>query len=348
MDFSNEINYNLYLTLEETSSENNIKTRQNAEERIKKLAEENLGELLYDLSSIMSDKELKNEIRQISFKIFQNLMIHPRYYENYLYLSSSIKNKIKDKIFRGFDSEEQNIRISLALAIYAISKIELPRNEFLFIFDVFYENFQKKSINVQMSSIIAINFILKDLKNGDIIISKENLNKIINIYDLVLNRNNEREKNLELVLDVLKSIKLNLSIIIKLIIESNKNYYFYNLLIKHLNIKSIEIRNIVLSIFLDLTKDYYDSFEYFNDILFDYTYNLLEYDTPKNKLLCIKIWNNLGTNEQYIMFNNKNKNCFNFLQKYCKHFTEVCLKYIVTTEYENIDSDNDIDNENLL
>ena len=348
MDFSSEINYNLYLTLEETSSENNIKTRQNAEERIKKLAEENLGELLYDLSSIMSDKELKNEIRQISFKIFQNLMIHPRYYENYLYLSSSIKNKIKDKIFRGFDSEEQNIRISLALAIYAISKIELPRNEFLFIFDVFYENFQKKSINVQMSSIIAINFILKDLKNGDIIISKENLNKIINIYDLVLNRNNEREKNLELVLDVLKSIKLNLSIIIILIIESNKNYYFYNLLIKHLNIKSIEIRNIVLSIFLDLTKDYYDSFEYFNDILFDYTYNLLEYDTPKNKLLCIKIWNNLGTNEQYIMSNNKNKNCFNFLQKYCKHFTEVCLKYIVTTEYENIDSDNDIDNENFV
>ena len=348
MDFSSEINYNLYLTLEETSSENNIKTRQNAEERIKKLAEENLGELLYDLSSIMSDKELKNEIRQISFKIFQNLMIHPRYYENYLYLSSSIKNKIKDKIFRGFDSEEQNIRISLALAIYAISKIELPRNEFLFIFDVFYENFQKKSINVQMSSIIAINFILKDLKNGDIIISKENLNKIINIYDLVLNRNNEREKNLELVLDVLKSIKLNLSIIIKLIIESNKNYYFYNLLIKHLNIKSIEIRNIVLSIFLDLTKDYYDSFEYFNDILFDYTYNLLEYDTPKNKLLCTKIWNNLGTNEQFIMSNDKNKNCFNFLQKYCKHFTEVCLKYIVTTEYENIDSDNDIDNENFV
>ena len=347
MDFYSEINYNLYLTLEETSTENDIKIRQNAEEKIKKFAEENLGELLIELSCIMADKELKNEIRQISFKIFQNILLHPRYYENYLYLGSGIKNKIKEKIFQSFDSEEQNIRISAALAIYAISKIELPRNEFLFIFDLFYENFKKKSLNVQMSTIIAINFILKDVKNDDIVITNENLNKIINIYDLVLNRNNEREENLELVLEVLNSIKLNLSIVIKIISEANKIYYFYNLLIKHLNIKSIELRHMVLSIFLDLAKDYYYSFEYFNDILFDYTYNLIEYDTVKNKLMCIKIWNSLGCNEQKLMLNNDNKNCFYFLQKYCKHFTEICLKYIVTTEYENMDSDNDIDNENF-
>jgi hypothetical protein len=307
MDFYSEINYNLYITLEQTSCENNIKTRQNAEEKIKKLAEENLGKLLIDLSSIMSDKELKSEIRQISFKIFQNILMHPRYYENYLYLSSGIKNKIKDKIFQGFDSEEQNMRISAALAIYAISKIELPRNEFLFIFDIFTENFQKKSVNVQIATIITINFILKDVKNEEIIISNENLAKLINIYDLVLNRNNEREENIELILDVFKSIKLNLPIIIKYIIASNKTYYFYNLLIKHLNIKSIELRNITLSIFLDLAKDYYYTFEYFNDILFDYTYNLVEYDTSTNKLLCIKIWNNLGMNEQRLLLS-ENKN----------------------------------------
>ena len=140
---------------------------------------------------------------------------------------------------------------------------------------------------------------------------------------------------------------MNLSIIIKYIISSDKTYYFYNLLIKHLNTKSIELRNITLSIFLDLAKDYYDSFEYFNDILFDYTYNLVEYDTSTNKLLCIKIWNNLGMNEQRLLLS-ENKNCFYFLQKYYKALTEVCLKYIVTNEYENIDSDNDIDNENFL
>ena len=349
MDFYSEINYNLYITLEETSSENDSKTRHNAEEKIKKLAQENLGNLLIDLSSIMSDKELKNEIRQISFKIFQNILMHPIFYDNYLYLSSGVKNKIKEKLLKGFDSDEQNIRISAALSIYAICKIELPRNEFLFVFDIFLENFQKKNINVQMTTIIAINFILKDVKNSDIVISNENLNKIINIYDLVLNRNNEREENIELVLDVLKSIKLNLSVIIKLIIETNKNFYFYNLLIKHLNIKSLELRNLILSIFLDLTKDYYESFEFFNDILFDYTYNIAEYDTVENKIMCLKIWSSLGLSERNFLLNekNKNKNCFYFLQKYYKYFTEVCLKYIVTTEYENIDSDNDIDNDNF-
>ena len=346
MDFYSDINYNLYIILEETSTENDIKIRQKADEKIKKLAEENLGDLLIDLSKIMSDKELKNEIRQISFKIFQNILIHPRYYENYLNLSSVVKNKIKEKIFSGFDSEEHSIRISAALAIYAISKIELPRNQFLYIFDIFYENFQKKNVNVQLSTIIAINFILKDIKNDDIIISNENLSKIIEIYYLVLTKNNTREENLELLIDILKSIKLNLSIIIKLIIDSNKAYYFYNLLIKHLIIKSIELRNIILSIFYEITKEYYDSFEFFNDILFDYTYNIFHDDTAKNKLLCFKIWINIGTTEQKRIISG-NKNCFNFLQKYCKPFTEVCLKYIVTTEYENMDSDNDIDNDNF-
>ena len=132
-----------------------------------------------------------------------------------------------------------------------------------------------------MSTIIAINFILKDIKNDDIIISNENLSKIIEIYYLVLTKNNTREENLELLMDILKSIKLNLSIIIKLIIDSNKAYYFYNLLIKHLIIKSIELRNIILSIFCEITKEYYDSFEFFNDILFDYTYNIFHDDTAK-------------------------------------------------------------------
>ena len=192
MEFYSEINYDLYLTLEELSSENDIKIRNNAEEKIKKLAQKNLGDLLIDLANIICDKELKSEIRQISFKIFQNILIRPIYYENYLYLSSETKNKIKEKIFQGFDSDEQNMRISSALAIYAIFKIEIPRNQFLFIFDIFLENFKKKNRNVQMTTIIAINFILKDIKNDDITISNDNLYKIINIYDLVLNRNNER------------------------------------------------------------------------------------------------------------------------------------------------------------
>ena len=97
MEFYSEINYDLYLTLEELSSENDIKIRNNAEEKIKKLAQKNLGDLLIDLANIICDKELKSEIRQISFKIFQNILIRPIYYENYLYLSSEIKNKIKKK-----------------------------------------------------------------------------------------------------------------------------------------------------------------------------------------------------------------------------------------------------------
>ena len=338
-----EINYELCSIIEEMSS-NNIKIRQKAEEKIKKLAEENLGELLIDLCRNIISLEINKEIRQINSNLFQNILIHPAYSQNYLDLCSEIKNQIKDEIFLGFNNNDQYIRISSALALCAIAKVELPKNQFLYIFDIFYENIQKKNINIQLSTIISINFIINEAKKNCIIISKENMLKIMDIFYTLLKK---EEKNFQLALDVLKSIKLNLSYIIEYVNSTNKNLYFYDLLLRQINYKSIEIRNIVLSIFYELIKDYYDSFEYYIDILFDFTYNTVEIDVVKNKLICIEIWNNIGVIEQKRIFDKKNK-CFYFLQKYCKPLTEVCLKYIVTSEYENLDSDNDIDNDFIL
>ena len=57
-----EMNYELYLIIEEMSN-SNAKIRQKAEEKIKKLAEENLGELLVDLCRNITSIEIKKEIR---------------------------------------------------------------------------------------------------------------------------------------------------------------------------------------------------------------------------------------------------------------------------------------------
>ena len=343
MDFERGINYELCLAIEETS-DLNLKIRQKAEEKIKKLADENLGELLLDLSINISNSEIKKEIRQISSNLFQNILLHHRYSERYLDLSSELKSQIKEKIFLGFNTNELNIRLAAALAISAVAKIEIPRNQFLYIFDIFYENIQKKSINVQLTTIISINLILKEVKNNNILLLNENTSKLIDTYYLILSKYEKNEKYNQLILDTLKSIKLNLSYIIKFIIGTNKNLYFYDLLHRQIINKSIEIRNITLSIFLELIKEYYDSFEYYIDIVFDFTYNTVENDIAKNKIICLEIWNNIGIIEQK-RISEDNKYCFYFLQKYCKPLTEVCLKYIVTTEYENMDSDNDLDND---
>lgn len=344
MDFERDINYELCIIIEETS-DNNLKIRQKAQEKIKKFAEENLGELLLDLGKNISNIDIKKEIHQISSNIFQHILLSPRFSQDYLDLSCETKNKIKEQIFQGFNSDKLYIRISAALSVCTLAKVEIPKNQFLYIFDLFYENIQKKNINVQLATIIAINFILKEVKNNNILLLNEYASKVIEIYYLILNKYEKNENFNQLVIDTLKSIKLNLSYIIKVINGKNKNLYFYDLLHRNITNKSAEIRNIILSIFLDLIKDYYDTFEYYIDIVFDFTYNIAENDIIKNKLICVKIWNNIGIiEEKRIVYNN---NCLNFLQKYYKPLTEVSLKYIVTTEYENIDSDNDLDNDNF-
>lgn len=344
MDFERDINYELCIIIEETS-DNNLKIRQKAQEKIKKFAEENLGELLLDLGKNISNIDIKKEIHQISSNIFQHILLSPRFSQDYLDLSCETKNKIKEQIFQGFNSDKLYIRISAALSVCTLAKVEIPKNQFLYIFDLFYENIQKKNINVQLATIIAINFILKEVKNNNILLLNEYASKVIEIYYLILNKYEKNENFNQLVIDTLKSIKLNLSYIIKVINGKNKNLYFYDLLHRNITNKSAEIRNIILSIFLDLIKDYYDTFEYYIDIVFDFTYNIAENDIIKNKLICVKIWNNIGIiEEKRQVYNN---NCLNFLQKYYKPLTEVSLKYIVTTEYENIDSDNDLDNDNF-
>ena len=176
MDFERGINYELCLALEETT-DSNPKVRQKAEDRIKNFADENLGELLMDLSTNLSNNEIKKEIRQISSNLFQNLLFHQRYSEKYFDLSSELKNQIKEKIFLGFNTTEISIRVSSALSICALAKIEIPRNQFLYIFDIFYENIQKKSQNAQLTTIIAINMILKEVKNNNILLLNENIYK---------------------------------------------------------------------------------------------------------------------------------------------------------------------------
>ena len=343
MDFERGINYELCLALEETT-DSNPKVRQKAEDRIKNFADENLGELLMDLSTNLSNNEIKKEIRQISSNLFQNLLFHQRYSEKYFDLSSELKNQIKEKIFLGFNTTEISIRVSSALSICALAKIEIPRNQFLYIFDIFYENIQKKSQNAQLTTIIAINMILKEVKNNNILLLNENIYKLIDIYYLILTKYEKIENYNQLILDTLKSIRLNLHYIIKYIINNNKHLYFYDLLHRQIINKSIEIRNITLIIFLELIKEYYDTFEYYIDIVFDFTYNTVENDIGKNKLVCLEIWNNIGIIEQKKIMED-NKHNFFFLQKYWKPLTEICLKYIVTTEYEHLDSDNDIDND---
>ena len=163
MDFEREINYELCIIIEETTDKN-LKIRQKAQEKIKKFAEENLGELLLDLGKNISNIEIKKEIHQISSNIFQHILLSPRFSQDYLDLSCETKNKIKEQVFQGFNSNELYIRISAALSICSIAKVEIPKNQFLYIFDIFYEYIQKKNLNVQLSTIIAINFILKEVK----------------------------------------------------------------------------------------------------------------------------------------------------------------------------------------
>ena len=338
MDLERGIDRELEEILIDTIDEN-IKLRQKAEEKLKKLAEKNLGELLLTLTGSISNTDIKKDLREICGNVVQNLINHPKYSESYLQLKPKIKTKIKERILSNYDSNEQNLRVYAALAISGISKIEIIHNQYFDIFDILYENISNKNINYQLTSILTLSLIFKD--NRNIILMKEYTNKILNSYYLILNGD---ENNNQLITETLKSIKIFLPYMTDYFNETGSYNYFFNLIHKQINNKSVDIRNSALCIFLKLIKHYYNYFKCYMDLIFDFTYNIVENDVAKNKILCMEIWINIGKREQNLFLNKKD--CDSFLKKYYKPLTEVCLKYIVTYDIDNSDSSSDNDSEN--
>ena len=97
MDFYTETDYNIYLILEQLTTENNIKKRQNAEEKIKKFAEENRPDFnsLYYLTL--------EEIRVFYHKIMGYPSINAteatKVYTNKMYRQKYFKDDIPEQPF---------------------------------------------------------------------------------------------------------------------------------------------------------------------------------------------------------------------------------------------------------
>ena len=312
--------------------DSNLNIRHQAEEKINQLLSENFGEFLIELSKKIATENENTEVRQISATIIKNMVNNTKYTEEWFKLQDNIKKTIKDNVLSTLNSSDINVRKAAALALAGICKIEIPKKQWLNIFDILINTSQNNNINVQLSSLTALEYIYEEIKQGDI--PNDTVAKLLNTYYSLLNNANV---NPQITLYTLKSINKFLPFIKDFINDTDSKLKFYNLIEQFVKNENAEIRKVTLQIFLDIVKLYYDSLQNFIDKIFAFSQIIIEKDIEINKLLCIEIWNNIGLEEDYRLhyIKSNKKLSHNFLQNYYQPLGEIALKYIITDNYDN-------------
>ena len=309
--------------------------RKQSEAEVTKLLDENFAKFLIELSKKISTESEKKEVRQMSSTIIKSMIGNIKYKEKWFQLDEQIKQTIKNNILSTLASEINDIRKAAALAIAGICKIEIPRKQWLNIFDILSNTCQNDNLYIKLSSLTALQYIYEEIQKGDI--PNETVANLLNTYYSLLTRENPDP---QLSLETLKSIEKFLPFISDFIYDNNSKIKFYNLIEKYVMNSNEKIRQSALFIFYEIVKIYYDSLENYIENIFNFSKQIIENDIMDNKKLCLSLWYLIGQEEDYRMNEVKNikkqSNCF--LEKYYLQLSQICLKYIVTDKYESDES----------
>ena len=310
----------------------NQNIRIQAENQINHFLSNNFGQFLIELSKKISTEEEDKQIRQVSATIIKNMVNNKQYTEEWFKLSEDIKKVIKDNILSTLASNDIDIRKAAALSLAGICKIEIPKKQWLNIFDILINTLQNPNLNIQLSSLTTLEYIYEEINTGDI--SNETVAKLLNIYYSLLSQENI---NQQLAINTLNSIMKFLPFINDFIKDSTSRVKFYDLIEKYVRDENEQIREIALKIFIEICRIYYDSLQDYIEKIFNFTKIIIEKDKESNKILCLEIWHTIGIEENNRMniIQKLKKQSQYILQRYFQPLGEICIKYIITDNYDN-------------
>ena len=310
--------------------------RKSSEQQIEQFLDQNFGQFLLELSKKISTETEEKQVRQVTSTIIKNMVNSIKYMNEWFNLPENLKKTIKENVLSTLNSSDVEIRKAAAIALSGICKIEIPRKQWLNIFDILINTSQNNNINVQLASLTTLEYIYEEIKKSDI--PNEIVANLLNTYYSLLSKDNN---NPQLVINTLNSIHKFLPFISDFVNEKNSKKKFYDLISKFVGDSNEEIRKVSFQIFIDICKNYYESLQDYIDNIFQFTKIIIEKDIESNKILCLDIWVNIGDIEDYRdnILNSAKIKSNNYLQRYFQPLSELCLKYIVTEDYNNDDND---------
>ena len=314
------------------SMNTNEDIRNNAQQQINNLINNNFDQFLLELSKKQANEKESNEIRQLSATLIKNTINNS---ENiWLNLDQNFRNEIKKNILSTLISKDINIKKAAGLCIAGICKVELSRGLWTDIFDILINASQNADIEIKTTALITLQYIYEDVPTN--CIKAETIIKLIsNYYSLLSEKTNDDKSNVYLIKSCLSSIDKFIPFLEIIISKDDSRLVFFNMIKIYLLNNDEQIRVLSLRIFSNLIYTYYKYFESYMDTLMEIVLQIFEKDNDLNKKYCLDILFSIGEIEINLINNpyNVSKNFF-FLNKYQNKFSPLLLKYIKTDDFE--------------
>ena len=304
--------------------------RKQAENKIYFLCDQNFGQFLIELSKKISTEQEKKEVRQMSATIIKNILNKPDYSAKWFNLNEEIKTTVKNNVLSTLASTDINIRKAAAFTVAGICKIEIPKAQWLNIFNVLTTTSQNDDINIQLSSLICLEYIFEEIKESDL--PTDTVANLLNTFYSLLSKQNIND---EIYFYSLKAVLKFLPFIREFVKEQISQVKFYDLIENYVRNQNQNIREIALKIFGEIARIYYNTLENYIEKIFNFSISIIQEDVESNKIYCMEIWATIGYEEdmRLNLLKQLKKPCLGFLQKYHVKLSELCLKYIVTEDY---------------
>ena len=142
--------------------------RKQAEDQVSMLLSQNFGQFLIELSKKIATEQEETQVRQVSATLIKMVINKTKYTEEWFKLTDDIKKAIKDNVLSTLASSNVDVRKAAALALAGICKIEIPKGQWLNIFDVLSNTAQNNDLNIQLSSLTTLEYIYEEINQGDI------------------------------------------------------------------------------------------------------------------------------------------------------------------------------------
>ena len=210
-----------------------LNIRKQAEDKITQLYQQDFGKFLFLLSEKLPNEQEKKQVRQMGATLIKNLIIKEEYTDKYLNLSEQSKTEIKKNILSTLASGDVDIRKAAALTVAGICRVEIPKKQWLDIFELLLSTSQNENMNIQLSSLTCLEYIYEEIKPSDL--SSEIIVKLLNTYYSLLTKENLNE---ELCYNTLKSVLKFLPFIREIIKDYENQIGFYNLIEKFIRNKN--------------------------------------------------------------------------------------------------------------
>ena len=140
--------------------------RQNAEQQLQKLCEENWIQYIGLLIQVLGNESAKTEIRMLAGLNVKNQLTskdqskRSQQVERWIQLDNETKSHIKSITLNTLLSSDERVANQAATLVAAIAEIELPRSEWNDLIDIIVENTKpEKPVNVKRASLLTIGYI---------------------------------------------------------------------------------------------------------------------------------------------------------------------------------------------